>query len=44
MDDGRADREKKGKGFDFRGKVRDISTSRIKAKELKDRVAGHLEV
>ena len=44
VDDRRADREKKGKGFDFRGKVRDLSTGRVKAKELKDRIAGHLKV
>ena len=44
MYDRRADREKKGKGFNFRGKVRDICTSRVKAEEVKDRVAGHLKV
>ena len=44
MNDRRADREKKGKGFNFRGKVGDFSTSRVKAKEFKDRVAGHLKV
>ena len=44
VDDRRADREKKRKSFDLRGKVGDINTSRVKAKELKERVAGHSKV
>ena len=43
MDDRRADREKKRKGFDSRGEIGDIQTSGVKAEKIKDRVAGHLK-
>ena len=41
MDDRRADREKKRKGFDSRSKIGDIKTSRVKAEKIKDRIAWH---
>ena len=41
--DRRADREKKGKGSNFRRKVVDVCTGGVKAKEFKHRVARSLK-